>query len=416
MSEDKNETMSGQQLMLHLLRQLIDGAERWNNWRNENRHIKLDFSQQKFEGIFAANLYDVDFSDAKFIGANFRSANLRGANFGYSQLEDAYFAGADLHGANFSGANLIRTNLAGTKGTNLSSASSLSGANLTQAEVSGDLGGMDLTICTCKGTKFSNVVLNGANAGEANFKGAIFNNVTLIGANIMGANFSSAEFNNINFTGAHIGLTIFANNDLSNVKGLDTLNHRMPSSIGIDTIYKSKGKIPEIFLRGCGVPDEFITYMHSLTAAGQPIKFYSCFISHSTKDQRFCDRLFADLQVKGVRTWYFPEDARWGEPVWKEIDQSIKIYDKLVVVCSKHSLQSGPVLREIERSLNREDREGKSILFPVRIDNYIFDEWQHERKDDLLRKVIGDFRKWRNPEAYQKAFNKLLRDLKAEEK
>jgi hypothetical protein len=110
-----------------------------------------------------------------------------------------------------------------------------------------------------------------------------------------------------------------------------------------------------------------------------------------------------------------PEDAKWGEPVWGEIDRSIKIYDKLVVVCSKHSLQSGPVMREIERSLNREDREGKSILFPIRIDNYIFDEWHHERKDDLLRKVIGDFRKWRNPEAYQKAFDRLLRDLKAEE-
>jgi hypothetical protein len=60
--------------------------------------------------------------------------------------------------------------------------------------------------------------------------------------------------------------------------------------------------------------------------------------------------------------------------------------------------------------------KAKAFSFPIRIDNYIFDEWQHERKDDVLRKVIGDFRKWKNPEAYQKAFDRLLRDLKAEEK
>jgi hypothetical protein len=30
--------------------------------------------------------------------------------------------------------------------------------------------------------------------------------------------------------------------------------HNGPSTIGIDTIYNSGGKIPEIFLRGAGVP------------------------------------------------------------------------------------------------------------------------------------------------------------------
>ena len=38
------------------------------------------------------------------------------------------------------------------------------------------------------------------------------------------------------------------------------------SSIGLDTIYRSKGQIPESFLRGTGLPENFITYMKSLTA------------------------------------------------------------------------------------------------------------------------------------------------------
>lgn len=141
---------------------------------------------------------------------------------------------------------------------------------------------------------------------------------------------------------------------------------------------------------------------------------YSCFISHSAKDKHFCERLHADLQAKGVRVWYFPEDAKWGETVWGEIDRSINVYDKLVVVCSENSLRSGPVNREIERALKREDTERKGILFPIRIDDYIFDKWEHERKADVVRKVVGDFTGWDKDTAkYDKAFDKLLKGLQA---
>jgi hypothetical protein len=155
-----------------------------------------------------------------------------------------------------------------------------------------------------------------------------------------------------------------------------------------------------------------IAYIRSLR--GKAIDFYSCFISHSAHDKKFCERLHADLQAKGVRTWYFPEDAKWGETVWGEIDRSIKIYDKLVVVLSEHSLQSENVLREIKRSLNREANEHKNILFPIRIDDYVFAKWKHERKADVVDKVVGDFSGWDKDAAkYDQAFEKLLRGLQA---
>ena len=153
--------------------------------------------------------------------------------------------------------------------------------------------------------------------------------------------------------------------------------------------------------------------MRSLT--GKAFEFFSCFISHSAKDKRFCERLYADLQAKGVRVWYFPEDAKWGETVWGEIDRSIKAYDKLILVCSKNSLQSEPVVREIERALNREDKDHKNILFPITLDRYVFDTWEHERKADILRKVVSDFSGWDKDAAkYEKAFDRLLKGLQAE--
>ncbi|MBI3742641.1 MAG: hypothetical protein HY257_12915, partial [Chloroflexi bacterium] len=81
----------------------------------------------------------------------------------------------------------------------------------------------------------------------------------------------------------------------------------------------------------------------------------------------------------------------------------------------EHSLQSGPVLREIERALNREDKENKNILFPIRIDDYIFDKWEYPRKADVVAKVVGDFSEWSSSASkYGVAFDKLLKALKAE--
>jgi hypothetical protein len=40
--------------------------------------------------------------------------------------------------------------------------------------------------------------------------------------------------------------------NLSEILGLESVTHHGPSSVGIDTIYRSKGQIPEIFLRNAG--------------------------------------------------------------------------------------------------------------------------------------------------------------------
>ena len=94
--------------------------------------------------------------------------------------------------------------------------------------------------------------------------------------------------------------------------------------------------------------------------------------------------------------------------MWGEIDAAIRHYDKLVVICSQHSLQSPPVIREIERALQKEDREHTNVLFPVRIDDYLLGDWDHPHKADVVSKAIGDFRGWENHATYTKAFPRFL--------
>jgi len=361
------------------LKILQQGVVAWNQWREEHSGITPDLTSTK---LWGANLARANLSDANLSGAYLRDVNLENAD-----LSRAVLVEADLGEANLSGATLDIANLLG--------------ANLEKAT---------MTLSTLRVSNLEHVRLFRADLVYANLSGAKLSAANFQEANLLSANLSGTELIDTDLTRCAVGDTNFGNVDLSRVKGLETVNHIRPSSVGIETIYRSAGNIPEVFVRGAGIPENFIVFMHSL--AGKAFEFYSCFISHSAKDGEFVERLYADLQANGVRCWYFPEDAKWGESVWGEIDRSILTYDKLVVVCSADSLQSGPVNREIERALQREDRESRHILFPIRIDGYLFEKWGHPRKADVISKVVGNFIGWEHPATYQKSLERLLKNLK----
>ena len=146
-----------------------------------------------------------------------------------------------------------------------------------------------------------------------------------------------------------------------------------------------------------------------------PIQFYSCFISYSSKNQAFAERLFADLQAKGVRCWFDREDLKIGDKIRPEITKAIRVHDKLMLVLTEHSIASEWVEAEVEAALERERREKRTVLFPIRLDDAVMESpigWaSHIRQT----RHIEDFRDWQNQDAHQKAFARLLRDLKAEE-
>ncbi len=214
---------------------------------------------------------------------------------------------------------------------NLSEAD-LRGANLRQTAIPlADLTEANLAAADLRWATFVRTHFTGADLTEANLTGADLTEANLGEAGLHEANLSGADF-----TGAFIGYTIFGDNDLSYVKGLETVKHEGPSIIGIDTIYRSHGNIPLAFLRGAGVPDNFIEYMGSLT--GKALEFYSCFISYSTKDQEFADRLYADLQNKGVRCWFAPHDIQAGKKIHEQIDEAIRRYERLLLILSANSM------------------------------------------------------------------------------
>ncbi|MBZ5525949.1 MAG: toll/interleukin-1 receptor domain-containing protein [Acidobacteriia bacterium] len=357
------------------LKILKKGVEAWNQWRERNPGLQ-------------PNLLGADLSGKDLRGANFRGAILYVAGLREANLGGADLSGADLRSAGLSEANLLGADLSRA---DLSSAD-LSKANLSEA----DLLGADLLEAT----------LSDANLSGAGLKWAYLDGVRLGGANLAGASLYH---------------TTFANVDLSAVKGLESVKHEGPSIIGIDTIYRSHGRIPETFLRGTGVSDNFIEYMRSL--AGKAFEFYSCFISYSSKDQEFADRLYADLQAKGVRCWFAPHDMKPGQKLHEQIDAAIRVHEKLLLVLSPQSINSDWVQTEIAKARKREKNEGPRMLFPIRLGISFreLQEWESFDADtgkDSAREIreyfIPDFSDWKDHDAYQQSFQKLLEGLQGE--
>lgn len=172
------------------------------------------------------------------------------------------------------------------------------------------------------------------------------------GSDLSAADLYGADLSGVDLSNSITAHTIFADVDLSAVIGLETVRHHCPSSIDIDTLYKSKGNIPEVFLRGCGVPDLMIKYAKSLTNI--PIQYYSCFISYSHKDEEFVQRLHADLQANNVRCWYAPHDLPIGAKTKPTIDEAIRVNDKLPLILTQNSVQSNWLENEAEHALDFE--------------------------------------------------------------
>jgi hypothetical protein len=305
----------------------------------------------------------------------------------------------DLSGANFSATNLGSADL---------SAAILPEANLSNAFLlEANLGSANLSA-----TNLGSADLSAAILLKANLRNAFLLEANLSATILLEANLSAAFLRNADLTRAEVGWTTFGDLDLRTVKGLGTVRHVGPSMIGIDTIYRSGGNIPEAFLRGAGVDDTFITYIRSLV--NKPIEFYTCFISYSSKDQEFAQRLYNDLQGNGVRCWFAPEDLKIGDKFRVRIDESIRLYDKLLLILSEHSVKSPWVETEVETAFEKEHKSGKLTLFPVKLDNTVMETGQAWAADIRRQRHIGDFTRWKEHDEYQKGLKRLLRDLKQE--
>ena len=270
----------------------------------------------------------------------------------------------------------------------------------------------------------SHANLSSANLIRASLFSADLSGANLSGADLSEANLSKADLREADLSQVKLFSVTFDDNDLSATKGLEAIIHMGPSTIGLDTLFKSNGKLPKVFLREAGVPEDFITQIPSLIAGIQPIQFHSCFISFSYQDKEFSQRLHSRMRDEKLRVWYAPEDMKGGRKLYEEIFSAIQIHDKLLLVLSESSMKSEWVITEIRRARKVEREENRRKLFPIRLVSFeAIQKWEcfdaDSGKDlaiELREYYIPDFSHWKDHDAFEAEFSKLLRDLRATER
>src|SRR6266516_2558294 len=337
------------------LDRLQQGVEKWNTWRTQHEEIDVDLS-------------GADLSRADLSRAHLRETNLRNANLIIASLNNVDLIRANLVSAFLSGADLVNALLSGAD---------LSGAILNRTDLSGAI---------LDGAILDGAILDGAILDGADLRGAILN-------------------------GATIGRTIFGNIDLRMVKGLETVIHRGPSEISTSTLSRSQGHIPKAFLRGVGLDDPTINFARALI--NNSMEYYTCFISYSSKDQAFAEQLHTNLQNEGIRCWFAPEGVKISEKFKQRIDESIRQYDKLLLVLSEHSVNSQWIENEVETAFKKEHQYNAQALFPIKLDEAVMQISKAWAANLRRERDTVDFVYWKERDEFFKSFKQLIRDLKA---
>lgn len=367
----------------HLAR-LKQEAVSWNQWRSENPSIRPDLT--------GANL-------AEALPTRVTRVILSGINLERADLTNAILTRLSLSDSNFTQANLARTDL--TYAVLLRA--NLSGAKLPRA----DLTNVDAPMANFFRADLARADLTGANLTDANLTAANLTAADLTEADLRGANLYGALLNHANIEKAVLGGTILANVNLGSTRGLSSCKHEGPSALDYVTLSKSSG-IPQTFLLGSGLPQAFIDFLPSLT--GQPFQLYSCFISYTSKDEDFARKLHTDLQKLGIRAWFAPNELRASEGTQDQLDAAIRAHDKLVLILSRESIKSQWVKHEVEKALNTERETQRTIIFPLKLDDSIFqisEPWM----EPLKRINMLDFSSWRNEQLYMSSLSRLAKAL-----
>ena len=153
------------------------------------------------------------------------------------------------------------------------------------------------------------------------------------------------------------------------------------------------------------------------------IKHYYSVLSPHPLDQAFAEQLYADLQNKNVRCWFAPHDIQGGKKIHEQIDEAIRKYERLLLILSEASMNSEWVKTEIANARQKELAQGGRVLFPITLVPFeTVKKWKNFDADtgkDSAREIreyyIPDFSDWKSHDKYQDAFERLLKDLKAEE-
>jgi hypothetical protein len=93
------------------------------------------------------------------------------------------------------------------------------------------------------------------------------------------------------------------------------------------------------------------------------------FISHSSADKDFVDRLVTDITKHGIDVWYDKFDIQIGDSIPGKINEGLSESKYFIIIISQNSVKSRWVQEELNAALVKQIASNGTFLLPVLIDD-----------------------------------------------
>jgi hypothetical protein len=205
--------------------------------------------------------------------------------------------------------------------------------------------------------------------------------------------------------------------------------HRGPSPISTDTLILSEGKLPDVFLRGCGLSDADIEYARLSNPAlsveeidkiltrirdlreAQAVQVSPLFISYNLSNSQFVDKLDEKLRKKGIRYWHDIREIQTGGTE-HPADRALRHDARVILILSEQALQSDWVEQEVEEARKLEKERKHPMLFLIALDASWKDgRWPRRGMEQIKEADILDFSAWREARKFEEMYRTLLERL-----
>lgn len=334
---------------------LAEGVEAWNAWRQ------------------AESAEWPDLQHARLPRARLDHFDLQNANLVAADLEDASLVGANLRNANLKDSKLLRANLRGAA----LAESNLYGSDLREADLSrSDLRFTNLERSKLEGTRVHLAVLGHTRLDRSFLVGPLGLEQTIHYGS------SSVDFRTMEELAALLG------EDSSHAAAIEWV------------------------CRGAGMPAHLLRY---LVVKRRPVRALPrSFVSYSHADQGFASKLVEALRQRRLPCWKDDGHLAIGAILEESLITAVIQSDKVLLCCSRHSLESSWVELEVATALEKEERGGKLSLVPLDLDGHLRTNWRSPLAAKLAARLAASFVGWQaDPEVFPRELGRVVRALRA---
>jgi len=319
-----------------------------------------DFVQCCFDD---ANLSKCDFTRAHFEGCTFNNARVRGCQFHEARAIHCSFVNADLSSTNWSYGQIIK--------------SAMTDAHLDCA-------------------RLDHTLLDGCNLRAAYVTDALFGFTDMLDCA-----------------------------GLDETRGINRARHLAPSRVDVSTLRQCAAGLPEEFSRGIGLTPQEAKAFRSQFSVRQ--RKPSCFLHHPESEDAFAAALQKDFLSRGITTWSMPPTRDCTDSATlKSTFYDLAVEGERIIV-----LMNGDYFLKVEmpaiifQAIQAEKQTGHQCLYMLTVDEVIIGKdalitsreitragaWPIDWVQYVQAHGVYDFRRRKNPRAYRKSMDSLIRDL-----